>query len=199
MRKLNNKRGRSKYSLQRDKYALKGLLSSLLKISPEEITDITIRNPIEPGEKIDDKDCILDIKLEVNHNRLINIEIQANYQVFYPERSLVYLCRNYNHLKEGDVCLSHISEATEEDKKDTNGIFYWAKMFAAKTWEELMEVAVNNPMMESLAGTIKMITEDEKVALACQARMDYRMDIASYKRALQDAKEEAKKEAKNNM
>ena len=47
------------------------------------------------------KKCILDVKLEMNHSTIINIEIQSVYQSFWPERSLTYLCRMFDHLKEG--------------------------------------------------------------------------------------------------
>ena len=92
----------SKYSFQKDLYALKGLLAALLKINIDDITDIEILNPIEPGNDITEKDCILDIKLELNHTTIINIEIQARYQDFWPERSITYLCRNFDQLKAGE-------------------------------------------------------------------------------------------------
>ena len=42
--------------LQEDKFALKGLVASLLHMQPEEIKDITILNPIIPGADIDLKE-----------------------------------------------------------------------------------------------------------------------------------------------
>ena len=96
----------SKYSFQKDLYALRGLLAALLEIDIENITDITILNPIEPGNDITEKECILDIKLELNHSSIINIEIQSRYQDFWPERSITYLCRNFNHLKPGQGYIS---------------------------------------------------------------------------------------------
>ncbi|MCQ2080322.1 MAG: Rpn family recombination-promoting nuclease/putative transposase [Lachnospiraceae bacterium] len=92
----------SKYSFQKDLYALKGLLAALLQIGLDEITDIVILNPIEPGNDITEKDCILDIKLELNNSSIVNIEIQSRYQDFWPERSITYLCRNFNQLKSGE-------------------------------------------------------------------------------------------------
>ena len=91
----------SKYSFQKDLYALAGLVAALLDIDPDIITDIEILNPIEPAELLSEKDCILDIKLELNKRNIINVEIQERYQDFWPERSLTYLCRNFNHLKSG--------------------------------------------------------------------------------------------------
>lgn len=92
----------SKYSFQRDLYALKGLLSALLNVPLDEITNIEILNPVEPSEYITDKNCILDIKLELNHESIINIEIQTRHQDFWPDRSLTYLCRCFDNLREGD-------------------------------------------------------------------------------------------------
>lgn len=92
----------TKYSLQKDLYALKGLLSALLSVDLDSITAIEVLNPIEPADNISDKDCLLDIKLELNHSEIINIEIQSRFQDFWPERSLTYLCRTFDHLKAGE-------------------------------------------------------------------------------------------------
>ena len=55
----------AKYTLQNDLYALAGLLSALLDLDLNEITNINILNPVELNEAIDDKKCILDVKLEL--------------------------------------------------------------------------------------------------------------------------------------
>jgi len=92
----------AKYSLQTDLYALKGLLSALLSVELDSITAIEVLNPIEPSDIIGEKDCLLDIKLELNHSEIINIEIQSRFQDFWPERSITYLCRTFDHLKAGE-------------------------------------------------------------------------------------------------
>jgi len=92
----------AKYSLQTDLYALKGLLAALLSVELDKITAIKVLNPIELSDTISDKDCLLDVKLELNHSEIINIEIQARFQDFWPERSLTYLCRTFDHLKTGE-------------------------------------------------------------------------------------------------
>jgi len=92
----------AKYTLQNDLYALAGLLSALLDVELDEITDITILNPIELGGNMDDKDYVLDIKLELNHEKIINIEIQARYQEYWAERTITYLCRIFDQLREGE-------------------------------------------------------------------------------------------------
>ena len=78
----------AKYGLQLDLYALKGLLAAALKIPLDSITDIQVLNPTEPSKIISEKDCILDIKLELNLKEIIYIEIQNQFQDFWQERAM---------------------------------------------------------------------------------------------------------------
>ena len=61
-----------------------------------------VLNPTEPSKIISEKDCILDIKLELNHKEIINIEIQNQYQDFWQDRAMTYTCRMYDNLEEGN-------------------------------------------------------------------------------------------------
>ena len=223
----------AKYTLQNDVYALKGLLAALLDLETDKITAIEILNPVELHEAIDDKKCILDLKLELNQETIINIEIQTTYQDYWAERSLTYLCRNFDHLKEGQgyqeikpciqigilekdvfrqedprytgefysryqmlhvekhteysgkfevrvLLLNHLEEVPEEKKIENGGLYHWAKLFLAQSWEELKMIADKDPMMRSFIGTVRKLTADEKVAMACEARRRYSNDMASF-------------------
>jgi predicted transposase/invertase (TIGR01784 family) len=79
---------------------LKSLICALLHLS---ITDITIevRNPIIPGESVGDKEFILDIKIIMNDNTVINLEMQLRNLGNWIDRSLNYLCRLYDDLSSG--------------------------------------------------------------------------------------------------
>ncbi len=112
---LSNAVGKVRYGLtndylfravmQRNKKVLIGLLSALLYLKPEHIESIEITNPIILGEEIDEKTFILDIKIIVNQNVIINIEMQvADYQD-WVERSLVYLCRAFDQPVKGGAYL----------------------------------------------------------------------------------------------
>ncbi len=233
----------SKYSFQKDLFALRGLLAALLRIDIENITDIFILNPIEPGKGISEKECILDIKLELNHSSIINIEMQSRYQDFWPERSITYLCRNFDQLKSGGnyfnikpciqigilsndlfkpddhryspsflsvyrllnvsdhkeysskfeirvLSLNQLENASLEDRQNPNGLYHWARMFKATTWEELRMIAQDNPMMNSFVGTVMQLTAEEKVAQACEMRRRYYDDIATYEAEIDYAKAE---------
>ena len=88
--------------LQKNRRALKGLLAALLFISVEEIVDIQVLNPIELGESVDEKTCILDLELILNGSMILNIELQVAGFTYWLERSLVYLCRAFNKLPAGE-------------------------------------------------------------------------------------------------
>ena len=88
--------------LQRNEAALRGLVSALLRIDISTINSISIMNPIELGSFVTDKIMILDIKLMLNDNQIINIEMQVDNLGDWEERSLTYLCRAFDHLESGD-------------------------------------------------------------------------------------------------
>lgn len=88
--------------LQSNLYALKGLICALLHLDANLIQSIEILNPIELGKAIADKDFYLDIKILMNDNTLINLEMQIRNEYNWPERSLVYLCRLFDNLNSGD-------------------------------------------------------------------------------------------------
>lgn len=87
---------------QENKKALEGLLYALLALPEGSIATIDIENPIELGKVINDKTCILDLKIMLNDKQLLNIEMQVTDYGNWPERSLTYLCRAFDHLKGGE-------------------------------------------------------------------------------------------------
>lgn len=88
--------------LQKNESILKGLLCALLRLDYEDVRSVEITNPIVLGETIIDKYVILDIKVLMNDDTIINIEMQVENLGDWPERSLTYLCKNFDHLKRGE-------------------------------------------------------------------------------------------------
>ena len=60
----------------------------LLHLTPEEVCSVEITNPIELGTAITDKTFILDIQVINQHD--------------WTDRSLSYLCRNFDNLHAGE-------------------------------------------------------------------------------------------------
>lgn len=87
--------------LQRHIKVLKALICSLLHLNLKEIKEVYIRNPIQPGETVDDKEFVLDIEVLFNNDTLINLEMQVLNELNWSERSLAYLCRLFANLYKG--------------------------------------------------------------------------------------------------
>ncbi len=68
------------------------------------------------------------------------------------------------------VDLNHIELATEEDK--AYKIDYWARLFKAKTWEEMQMLVKNNEYLQEAANSLYIANADEIVRQQCRARED---------------------------
>lgn len=68
------------------------------------------------------------------------------------------------------VNLNQIELATKEDQ-DYN-IDYWARIFKAKTWEELKMFAKDNEYLQEAAESLYVANGDEIVRQQCRARED---------------------------
>ncbi len=64
--------------------------------------------------------------------------------------------------------LTQIGMASEEDK--AYGIDTWARIFKAKTWEELRMAVDNNDYMEETAETMYTLNADKIVRQQCEVR-----------------------------
>lgn len=88
--------------LQKNNKVLKGLISSLLHLSPSDISSAVITNPIELGDAINHKTFILDIKVSLNDSTILSLEMQVINEHNWVSRSLSYLCRNFDQLMAGE-------------------------------------------------------------------------------------------------
>ncbi len=78
-----------------NKDVLKGLICSILSMSPEEVKDIAIMNGEMAKQNRKDKLSRLDILLRLNNHRIINLEMQMfNYKTL-PRRILYYWSQMY--------------------------------------------------------------------------------------------------------
>ncbi|MBR1692779.1 MAG: PD-(D/E)XK nuclease family transposase [Lachnospiraceae bacterium] len=53
---------------------------------PKQIISIVIANPIQLGGHIDDKEFILDIKVRINNNPIISLEMQVQNQFKWTDQ-----------------------------------------------------------------------------------------------------------------
>ena len=236
--------------MQTNNKALTGLLYALLDLPEGSIRSVIVLNPIILGESIDDKTCILDLKVSLNSRAIINIEMQVNNQGNWPERSLTYLCRSFDNLERGqdyrevrpvihigiiDFDLPHLTpefyseyqllnvknhecysskislrvlnlKTLEDDRieKKPDELYNWARMFKARTWEELKMAAKQNSYIEDVVVTYHEMTEEEKIREQCFARALYEWDMASgiekgRKEGLEEGLKEGQKQGEERL
>ena len=87
--------------LQQNKTVLKAFVSSLLKLEPDTLSDLTVTNPIILGEKIDEKEVVLDVNVQFTNDTMLDLEMQVVQQEYWPARSLYYTMREASRLKKG--------------------------------------------------------------------------------------------------
>ena len=204
--------------LQKDKQVLKALIAALLHLKKESIHNVAITNPIELGAAISDKDFILDIRVNLNNEQLIDLEMQMSNEYNWSERSISYAARSFDQLNSGEeykevlpvhsigflnftlfedqpeffatyelrnkktghlysskfsihvLDLTRIDLATAEDQNYE--IDRWAKLFKAKTWEELRMIAKNNPDLLQASNDLYTVNADEIIRQQARARAD---------------------------
>ena len=196
--------------LQKDEKTLKALVATFLKVDPERINEIEITNPIVLGESITDKEYHLDVKVLVDNNLKMNLEMQVLRHEGWIERTLVYACREFDDLNKGDdytkvlgiwqisFCCFDLFEDDPEFLSDfmlvnikkpkrvytdkfrisflnlkridlaakenaSEDLVNWARLFSAKSWEELRMLADNNTIMDQAISSVSKLTEDKRI------------------------------------
>ena len=198
--------------MQESETALKSLVGACLHIPVMKIHSIEVMNVIVPGTRINEKTCILDILLTLNHERTLNISdvIPAthigflNFQLFKDDPAFFSEFKISNvktHKVYSDkfvldvVSLNCIDLATPEDVE--SGLVDWARFFTASTWEELQMLAANNPAIEDAASTaVKGMSDDKlkwEIMLREEASRRYQTREAFFKRAEKRAVEAEEK------
>ena len=88
--------------MQRCRKALIDLISAFLDLPPEEIRDCQVENPIIYSEAIDYKKIALDVRVTLNNEMSLDLEVQGKDQAFWIKRSLYYWGKTYSSLMQGD-------------------------------------------------------------------------------------------------
>lgn len=94
-------------------------------------------------------------------------EFYATYMMTNVKSHKVYT----DKLQLSVIELKNIELATEEDCRFQ--VDRWAKLFKARTWEELKAMAVTNQYMESAVNTMYELSTDERVQEQCRRRAEY--------------------------
>ncbi len=94
-------------------------------------------------------------------------EFYAHFKLMNEKTGMIYSDKFLLNV----VDLTQIDLATEEDK--AYQIDYWARLFTAKTWEEIIMLAEKNPALSETAQTLYELSTDSLTEQKCRARRDY--------------------------
>lgn len=149
-------------------------------------------NQLEPGDEYTEV-------MQTIHIGILDFELFPGEKLFYSQN--VFMDKNTYRIYSDNpalnvLCLKHIEEATQRDRDC--GLYRWAKLFAATTWEELKMIAKNNDIMEAAVATIQTLTEDQKVRIQCEARKRNEWSWKMAQRQIAEAKKEAE-DAKRDL
>ncbi len=96
-------------------------------------------------------------------------EFYATYKMKNIKNNRIYTDKMWLSVVE----LNSIELATEEDR--LYKIDQWAKLFKAKTWEELKAMATTDQYMESAVNTMYELSADRMVKEQCRRRAEYEL------------------------
>ena len=108
----------------------------LLDSGFEPVVDLTILNPFNLKEGLDEKESILDVKAKDRFGRLFDVEIQVIGNASFVKRSLYYWAKNYHaQLKEGErytklmpvVCINILDFILFKDIEKVHSCFLTAE------------------------------------------------------------------------
>ena len=88
------------YVMQQSKAALRGLVCALKGIQESDVKNIEVLNPINLNSA--GKETIMDLKLTLNNNEVLNIELQVYPDKHWIRRSILYLGRTYDSIGLGE-------------------------------------------------------------------------------------------------
>ncbi|MDE7432796.1 MAG: Rpn family recombination-promoting nuclease/putative transposase, partial [Lachnospiraceae bacterium] len=81
-------------------------MCSLLRLSDDDVISVEVMNPIELGKRVAIKDFFLDVKVSLNSQIVIHLEMQVIKQCNWLERPLSYLCKPFDNLPIGKTDLN---------------------------------------------------------------------------------------------
>ena len=111
--------------------------------------------------------------LPVYHIGFLDFTLFPEYPEFYATYQLLNVKNHHLYSRKFTLSVVDLTQtklATEEDK--VYEVDYWARIFKARTWEELKMLAQNNEYLQEAADSIYKANSEEIVRQQCRARED---------------------------
>lgn len=147
-----------------------------------------LHNHLEVGEEYDKV-------LKSIHISIIDFRLFDHEQTFYSQNRVIDIntFRVYSdNLGLNVLSLKNIEHATKEDREC--GLYDWARLFVARTWEELKMVAKDNEIFQETEKAMEDLSSNWAVRLQCEMReYDRKVHEWEVKHAFKQGAEEERK------
>lgn len=118
--------------------------------------------------------------MPVIHIGILDFTLFPEYPEFYAHYAMKNIINNNiysDKLLLNVLDLTQIDIATEKDI--TCGLQTWAKLFKAKTWEEIKMLTANYKELENIVDIVQDALADKDIRMQCEARERYERDRTS--------------------
>lgn len=167
-----------------------------MHLEPEEIDSVEIINPIVLGNSTDDKTFILDIRVCLNNHTILNLEMQVVNQHNWAERSLSYLCRNFDNLEAGKsyedikpvIQVGILNFTLFEEHPEFYATYQLLNVKDYTLYSDKLRLSV-------LDLTRYRLSQEEQIRMECEAREDYYRTQIGIQRKLARLEELEKKKS----
>ena len=115
------------------------------------------------------------------HIGILDFSPFPDYPEFYATNQLMNVKKHYiynDNFTLNVLDLNQIHLATEEDK--AYKIDHWAKLFRAKTWEDLNMLAQNDNVFEETCETVYQLNQNNEVRYLCEMREEGQRIMRTY-------------------
>lgn len=122
------------------------------------------------------------------HIGILDFSPFPNYPEFYAAYKMMNTKKHYiynDNFTLNVLDLNQIELATKEDK--AYKIDYWARLFKAKTWEDLKMIAQKNDAIKETCETVYKLNQDESVRYWCEMREEGHRILRTYESLLKNS------------
>jgi len=119
-----------------------------------------------------------DIK-EAIHIGILDYTLFPDYPEFYAKYQMMNTRSYHVYSDKFKLYVLDLTQTESAAEDYENTLYQWAKLFKAKTWEEIKMLAEKNEYIEEAAVTMYDVSAEENIRLQCEARLRYEEDRAT--------------------
>ncbi|MDD2971655.1 MAG: PD-(D/E)XK nuclease family transposase [Lachnospiraceae bacterium] len=157
--------------MQDNKNVLKGLVCSLLHLKEKEVNSIGYLS--RKFDQLNRGSAYSNI-FPVHQIGILNFTLFPECPEFYATNKIMNVRNHHIYSDKFTLSVLDLTQIHIANERDISyQLDYWAKLFLAKTWEDIKMLADKNDAIKEAAATMYVMSADEKIRMQCEARERY--------------------------